>query len=156
MPAFIFGDTSDLIKDFFLILLSGMFPGAIVYAVCAYPQLRKRNLRNTQSYKKLGMFLWGGIMVISVITGFWICSHRFTAIETWGSEVVLQYCWPSRKVHVKCQDLNYIEPVSHPKYNTRQLMVFTRDRIQYKSRKISKQEFEPLYKEIQKAVCKNE
>ena len=156
MTTFVFGDPSELINDFFLVFLTGLMTGAVVYAACAYPQLRKRHFRNTESYKGLGLFLWACIAVLSVFGGYWTCSHRFTALEAWSAEVVIQYRWPSRKVHIPCGNLKYIDLLSHPRQATRQVLVYTQDRVQYKSRKLHRDKITPIYEEIQKTACHNQ
>ncbi|ACL05762.1 hypothetical protein [Desulfatibacillum aliphaticivorans] len=154
MTTFIFGNSSDLIRDFFLVVLSGFFVGATVYAALAYPKLRRRELKNTESYRGLGLFLWGAILLAFIIGSYWSCSHRFTGLQAWESEIVLEYSWPSRKVHVPCNNLNYMELLSHPKQATRQILVYTQDRVQYKSRKLPRSKFEPMYEQVENAVCK--
>ncbi|MEW5734816.1 MAG: hypothetical protein AB1921_08170 [Thermodesulfobacteriota bacterium] len=154
MIQYAFGDPAYLSKNFLFMTLLGLFSGGIVCAGFIFPQLRKREFRESGSMKKTGIVMGGGIFLVFAFAGYWVASHRFTRLDFDSGKVALAYHWPGRTRSVACGEIRMIDFLkANAKTGTLSLAIMRKDGSVLKSAPVSRWDFSPLWKEMQQTVC---
>ena len=109
MPPLHYGDISGSLTRFWFLTGVAVAIGIIVYALCAYPSLRRPAFRRWRSLRLLGLASGVGITAVILCLLYLSSWTRFYRIDIEPDSLLLRYFLPERTARLVRSDIRSVE-----------------------------------------------
>ncbi len=134
MRSYDFGSVSGAAVMFWFLTVIGVAIGAVVYALCAYPSVRRPQFRHWGASRSLGVLLGGALAAAVSAVAYGLCWTSFYRIELGGASMQLEYHFPGRTVVLQRDAVTGLqEGITGDKFNAHRLLVHAPGGKIYKS-----------------------